>query len=498
MTHKPISVLRRLIQAMTLAVGFGTLWFVVANVVGEGLVDVWTKSPEWPPRENLAVRADGTPLIASTQRGQLNASYKELNGRAVSDPENLRLVDPFWMAIQPRRSEFDFLTVQSGWEKRLKLFTDDQDKSLKWFFVHDGGIDGTGYFVGYDPVDKRTVGYIGQAGFTSRPVALSDRFPVRFDLMRLVPYWSAVKIQIFGGKLLDQGLLPTPIPARLVSVPAQNRLYEVDLSARTVRQVFESPEMIESFTALLESPSITGGPTSRGPIQALRTTGHLYLLNREHQVLRKFSIPTETDCRFPVAVYELFDGEAFAAFDRWRVCDDNRNIDPKILYRIAADGTLADQTELILESGMLKWHKQRAATVFHCALPVPIALALVEPFMITFIDQENSYASAARSMFRNSWPSLVGLLILSLLLAAAAWRRARGFALPASEQLAWVIFVFLGGLPGYVGFWLHRRWPLRQNCPRCRTRVAWDREVCAACGKPFPSAAVQGIEILCA
>ena len=92
---------------------------------------------------------------------------------------------------------------------------------------------------------------------------------------------------------------------------------------------------------------------------------------------------------------------------------------------------------------------------------------------------------------------LEGIVALSALFAAATWRRSRAFALPRSERVAWVIFVLLAGLPGYVGYRLHRRWPLRQDCPHCNTRVPWDREVCAACGKSFPSAPVKGIEILC-
>ena len=499
MTRKPPSLLSNLIMATTLAVGFGTLWLVLVNVVGAALFDAWAGSPAWPPRENLAVRAHGTPLIASTPRGVSKAEYRELNGRAVSDPENLRLVDPVWMdLLHPvARSELYLFLFPFGWEDRLKLFVDDQHKSLIWFFVHDGKNYGTGYFVGYDRADSRIVGFIGQQGFTSNPVPTGERFPVRFDLMSGVKYWSAAKIQLFRGTLLDEGLLPTPIPSRMVYVPARNRLYLVDLSTRTVQIVFESPEMIASFSVPLEPPSPGAGQPSRGPIQVMRTSGHLHRLNRQHEVSRTFSIPTDSDRAFYASVYELSNGEAFAEFYRWRIRDDERNLEPRILYRIAADGTLADRGELTLQSGMLKWHKQSIAPVFRCALAAPVIIPLVEPLMIMFIDNDRSFAAAAAAMFRNSWPSLLGIFVLSALLAAATWRRARAFALPVSEQVVWVIFVFLAGLPGYAGYKLHRRWPLRQDCPRCRARVPWDREVCVACGKAFPSASVKGIEILC-
>ena len=315
---QPPSIFRRLILATTLAVGFGMLWFVVVNVVdmvGAGLFDAWPGSPARPPRENLAVRADGTPLIASTPRGVSKEEYRELNGRAVSDPEKLRLVDPLWMdALRmdtlSRGSELYLFLFPFGWEDRLKLFVDDQHKSLSWFFVHDGKNFGTGYFVGYDRADSRIVGFIGQRGFTSNPVPTDERFPVRFELMGGVPFWSAAKIRLSQGTLLDEGLLPTPIPSRQVYVPARNRLYLVDLSTRTVQIVFESPEMIASFSVPLESPSTDAGQPSRGLIQLVRTSGHLHWLNRQHEVSRTFSIPTDSDRAFPATVYELSNREA--------------------------------------------------------------------------------------------------------------------------------------------------------------------------------------------
>jgi hypothetical protein len=502
MTYPPPSILRRLIRATTLAIGFGTLWFVLANVVGEIFADGWAGSPDWPPRENLAVKREGALLMASTPRGARQASYTELDGRAVSGSENLDLVEPvfmntltLWSGFDLYRFLFDPEELFSGWEHRLKMFADDQHPNLNWFFVHDGKFDGTGYFVGYDRADSRLIGYIGQSGFTSSPVPAGDQFPVRLDLMSDARFWSSAKLSILGGKLLDQGVRPTE-PSRYVTVPARNRLFVVDLSKRTVETIFESPEIIESFTIPFESRTTAGEDRSKDLIRCVRTTGHLYLLNREHEILRTFSIPTAEDGQFPVSLYELDDGAAYAEFYRWRICTDDRNLEPRVVYQIAADGTVTDRTELTLESGMLKWHKQHTASAMRWALPVPALLPLAEPFMIVFIDQEHSYAAAAGSMFRTAWPTLLGIVALSALIAAATWRRSRAFALPRSEQVAWVIFVLLVGLPGYVGYRLHRRWPLRQDCPHCRACVPWDREVCAACGKSFPSAPVKGIEIL--
>ena len=46
----------------------------------------------------------------------------------------------------------------------------EREPSVNWFFVHDGKPEGAGYFVGYERVSNRRVGFIGLSGFRSDPV----------------------------------------------------------------------------------------------------------------------------------------------------------------------------------------------------------------------------------------------------------------------------------------------------------------------------------------
>ncbi|HVC93010.1 MAG TPA: hypothetical protein VND64_04930 [Pirellulales bacterium] len=503
MTSNKPSVLRRLIWATTLAIGFGTLWFVLL-LIGEAPMEVWL-GPERdrPPQESIVVRSDGAPLIRRSERGGRNGSLRELDGRAASDAQGTQLLErPGWLHTMARWSEFDlFLFLfesdfPSAWENRLRLFVDDEHKDLKWYFVHDGQRDGAGYFVGYDGSDARRVGYIGRSDFSSDPNPPDDPFPVRYDVMRSAPRWSSARIHFVRGKVRDEGLITKRVPSRLVYVPSQNHVFAVDLSTRLVRTVFEAPDTIESLDIIEAPAEAPNHPFGDGTL-LVRTTRRIYLFNREHALLRTFPIPSETDRLDPALWYEVGDGRAWAEFHRPWVCDDDQVLEPRMLYQIGPDGTITSRAELLLQSGSWKWHKRRDATVFRWALPVPVILPFVEPFMVILNDREPSYASAAASMRRNSWPALTMIVGLSSLLAAAAWRRARAFALSKPERIAWVVFVFLTGVPGYIGYLLHRRWPLRQECPRCEAKVPWDRGACAACGKPFPSAAVEGTEIFC-
>ena len=47
-----------------------------------------------------------------------------------------------------------------------------------WYFVHDGKLNGHGYYVGYDKIAKAKIGYIGRDGFRPDEPPLEGQFPV--------------------------------------------------------------------------------------------------------------------------------------------------------------------------------------------------------------------------------------------------------------------------------------------------------------------------------
>jgi hypothetical protein len=56
--------------------------------------------------------------------------------------------------------------------------------------------------------------------------------------------------------------------------------------------------------------------------------------------------------------------------------------------------------------------------------------------------------------------------LVTLLAIGLAWlsdRHLRAFREPRSY--VWLTFVFLMGLPGYVAWYCHRRWPVRRPAP---------------------------------
>ena len=121
----------------------------------------------------------------------------------------------------------------------------EREPAVNWFFVHDGKPQGSGYFVGYESVSNRLVGFIGLAGSRSHSVPAGERIPVRSELVVDYSNWSSAPLSINSARY---AMRPErwDLPPRLVYVPSGDRLRLVDLAARTVVTVFEAPEPIES------------------------------------------------------------------------------------------------------------------------------------------------------------------------------------------------------------------------------------------------------------
>jgi len=489
---------RPLLWAATLAIGFGTFWALLvvwpataiegARQVAQGDTVFW---------EQLVVRSDGTPLIESTPRAnRSHSTYRDLSGRAQEAPDGSDLLPG--LSMRGEHGKPGFFSGQPGWGQRLKLFVNVQDPVVLWYFVHDGKLEGAGYFVGYERESNRRVGFIGLLGFRSHPVPIDEWIPVRTPLLRDYSEWSSEPMSInWRPGLLLRQFRPDQwdlLPHLVVHVPSGNRLRLVDLTTRTVKTVFETPEPIESWGIPAHSYWAPDRPSKEQPI-LVRTGQQIRTLNRNYQVTRVFTIPTEADRKSPVDWYEIGNGQAIVAFYRPRATRGAVNIWPQTIYRIADDGTIQDRFEVILQTRTLRLSEEMGGFLLALAVPAPAILVVIEPLSLMGVDQARSYPAAVSAMLKLLWPSLLVVFALTLVLAVVTKRRSRAFGLSKREQLAWTVFVLLLGLPAYAGCLLYRRWPIRQPCPNCHARAPRDRAACAECGTRFPDPALKGIEI---
>ena len=186
--YKPCLLIRQLLLASTLSAGFGTLWFLFVLIVCTLVLEVWA-GPEanWPPREELVVKTDGTLLVKSTPRGNpLNVSYRDLSGRAAPTPSAAELIEGTYLMGGSLTQGFSPMGLDS--QTRLKVFADRQQPGVLWYFLHNGAIDGAGYFVGFDRPNNARVGFIGESGFRADRPPPGEQFPVEelFDGARQV------------------------------------------------------------------------------------------------------------------------------------------------------------------------------------------------------------------------------------------------------------------------------------------------------------------------
>ena len=485
---------RQLLLAATISLGIGTIWLVLALFVGTLVVEAW-QGPDsnWPPRQLLAVKHDGTPLIKSIPRSTpLDATYSDTSGRTVPAPPVGNLIEPVYV-FGGDWTQTSWLN-EISWQTRLKSFVEPEHPSVIWYFVHDGKPDGAGYFAGYDRSTNRPVGFVGDSGFRPDRPSPDQQFPVSSSLMATLAIWSPSGLVNRGGQVAGSDPDASRIRESSVYVPAGNRLRLVDLRTRSVSTVFETPEPIESFGLCPQETAGKDDP-ARQPAVAVRTTHTIVALTPRHELLGTFTVPAKLQDSYMIAWYAIGKIGALAEFYHPWQTDPGENLAPRTICSVAPDGTMRSQTDLTLQSGMPVWSKQQESTLLVAALPAPLVLPIAEWFFVSLINQAPTISAGVRMMIESSWPSLLGVALLGLLLSIASWRRSRAFGLPLPHQVAWAIFVFLFGIPGYAGYRLHRRWATLAECPHCHHRAPRDREACAACRAAFPAPAPKGIEI---
>jgi hypothetical protein len=524
------SLAGRVLWAAILAGGFGVLWLLIALVGGGLFVFQWRNWHGGPLRrapnaQELIITTDGRPLLHSRFGNGESPRYRRVDGTPEQDSVNVKQADwiPVWHMREASHigEPYFVLGVQGrkDWDWRVRAFFDETHPELAWFFMHDGREEGAGYFVGYNRAEKQCIGYIGQSGFRPTQPPREQWFPVKRSLIKspLFKLWTSVDESIQPrGSQFEKSV----IPGHLVFVPCGKELKQVDLSTRDVRTVLTATEPIDGFRIAsrlspLDEPAVRrqkqqkksaeadrdalAAPETALPGAALDdaalvvlTAHKLYALNRQYAVLTDFAIPDEAR-----GLIEWFHRQGWAiAFLRSSIDPDGNVLSHEMLYAVAPDGTIRRRQEIeYFWQQTVPWHQRIESALVPLALPAPLVLAFLEPLLIAQIDLVPEYRDGFSVMAREGqiYPCLVALL--SLALAAFSWRRGVAFSLPLGERITWVAFVLLFGLAGYVGFLLHRRWPLREDCPRCHARTVLSSGACVDCGERFPGPVFKGTEV---
>jgi len=479
---------------MVLAAGFGTAWLLISLWLGTTILDSGTGG-ESPRVDRLVVERDGTPLIQSYPANDYTkATLRRLDGGEATTLQSGE--SPHQTVLAGESSAGPASFQGESWASRLLDFINEREPNALWYFVQDGGPRNSGYFVGYERVSNRIIGYIGLAGLREGPIPPDERIPANLEANYGYSRWSSIPSTAYSSAGFRSGAsLSQDVPSRLVHIPSGDILRVVDLGDRTVRTVFKAPEPIVSVAV----PFIAAWSGSRDAPERpvlVRTAERIYKLDHAYKVIGTVTIPAEVDRRAQISWFDADDGRAVATWDRpspdFAVFGSaSRSV---IVHEIAADGAIRKTTEVELRNGASVGDERTRTALAAVCLPGPALLAGVEA-MMAMEHTSRGYFTALVAILRHTLPAIAVLLAFSAALATAAWLRCRAFGLPARERTAWAAFVLLFGLPAWAGFRLHRRWPVREVCSRCAATSPRDRPACASCGEPFAAPTLKGTEI---
>jgi hypothetical protein len=489
---KPNTIGRPLCLAALLAVGFGLAW---GFPVGWCLSFVQSALRADDIYEQLEVWDNGTPVIASRRVGAWqDVTYRTLEGEPITfEGDRPPTLHRTGFATVPKRKR-DF---QRRWGSRISPINDGNRPATYWYFLHDGKTDGSGYFVGYDSKAKQRVGTIGTDGFRPGLVPTAEHFQIHSDFF---PYGG-------GGFLpadyyYSGGYEPRSrasfrgrgrIPGWVVHLNSAGRLIRVDLRQRKVEVLFDSPELISLAKLTRGTSHQPNDEADEREYLALRTTQEVAVLDLQGNEEARYAIPTDLREQ-TFALYELDEEELLTETSDFIRSDGVRKHHFRWMNH-AGESLREEQVEV---NGMIgRFDRRVESCIIATVIPSPIVSTLVttllKPAQYMGNRETNNYAEALSLSLSHTWPALLLTYLLGAAFSYATYRRQCRFGLPHTGW--WTLFVFVLGLPGFMGYWLHRRWPPRLPCPTCGAHAPRDRETCFACETEFPAPLPRGTEV---
>jgi hypothetical protein len=465
------AIVRPLLLGGLLAAGAGVvLGIVVLCLIA--MVHEWLA----PGRnEFLVIRDDGTPLIVS------GPDYRTLEGAPVAGNEQIRQLWGLSFAVP--RPEPPVL-FQMSWQQRLRSFNDGLRPATFWYFIHDGRLEGSGYFAGFNAESKLRVGYIGAHGFRAERPPAEDRIPVDGELMSRGAAFDAMAYQVPGREPRYYGG-----GEERVFLVSGNRLLEVNFPQRSVQVVLTADKILAintRDTGIAYNARLVWDAGVAFARVAVCTPEKIIILEYTKLAQRSFVLPAEVRGR-SLTVYQLPANRVLLNVSRTVAGDRRHN-----LYWIDPAGTILRHQEVVFPAPSFLDKPAGTAWWYTAVASAPVVDGILMPGYVSDLPGDEFFL-AYRDGLPHAWLPLTLDLVLAAVMAWLCYRRQKRFAQPWTKT--WVVFVFLGGVAGLLGYLWHRRWPPLFACPSCGRPAPRDREHCARCGAEFPAPAPKGIEV---
>ncbi len=354
-------------------------------------------------------------------------------------------------AIFRRTADFDGKTQGKGFGRWAGV-----DDDCQWFFLPEDKSNDSGYLIGCKGPSR--IGYIGLKGFSETKPPRDERIPVNAACK------SSLEFDFQHIQLGVAYVRPSSSPA--VIFYNSKRIYEVNFFDRSIRVLANDDGIIE----------VKRFGWQRGDANSVsyRTKNAVVIFKLGEDAKRRFVLPDE------------FRDEALGMLGRADRSLLVYSRDRSVSYDADGKITQTKKYDLRAES----WPTVKS-TILHAAF-CPSFTDLFGLSGPSSVPNTRGFPVDMHERYRVR-PAVYIVAVISALCAVFCVRRQRKFKQPYT--VVWAVFVFLFGLPGYVGYRLHRRWPALETCPSCGKRTPRDRELCARCDAEFPAPRKLGTEI---
>ena len=267
-----------------------------------------------------------------------------------------------------------------------------------------------------------------------------------------------------------------------------SKVSEVNLATREVRSVLADPRS----PVVSVSVGGRGGNTVQRDWLAMRTADEVHFFY-PGGVKKLVSLPPELRGR-DLRMVERPDGDYTVAAVKSRDYAAGREL--LEIYVMAPDGTLGTPRETF-QSAYFPQDPffYEAPLVTGSPAMLSASLALFRTRQLMREGRADGLGEALQMAFSEYALYLLITVAAGAALAIACYRRQALYQSTPRQRILWPLFVFLFGVPGWIGYRYCRPWPPLEVCPACHELAPRDDELCAVCGQEFPLPETKGTEI---
>jgi hypothetical protein len=528
MKKKP-QVAKRIAAACVVATGIALLWALGINWLG--MIKRTILPSGGGSYEGIQTTIDGTTVINTYTSGggaELLIGRRTLDGKPWPLEYNQWLQNAYFPPLFDPPGIIETPLPWSGGYGRTAGATDGKLRPTAWYLVMENNQTGSVYAAGFDGVSKMPVGYMGQQGFRASKLPPAEEFVVPrtdencFGWLTMGPYLEQ-------RRLVDNNQIFGDVPARwTIYLLGIDRLWEIDLRQRSVKSYgkFDGAKSIGQMS--LSRATFDRIPTlnekeraefALGPAESAKekttkekeaeeaekksaTAGLVGVRQRDQLIFFDmkqskrvvFTLPEQLRKRGFSALLTNANQLMATTFEQYGEYWSGGPIHH--LYWIDPQGRIEREMALNL-TGWVPPTPQEKAWGLSEYMPESIVcllgVVLGAPLYLVQVNFMPDFASAVAFVTVAAWMPLLVILLVSVVLVLLTVKLQRKYR--RSATVAWSVFVFLVGVPGFIAYLVEHHRAKLEACSQCGEVVPRDREMCADCNTEFAPPARVGTEI---